>query len=201
MCPLIPLLIGCTQEGVMRTWSSSEEYDRRFKNLMVMGLVNNVNLRNDVENEVVKAAKKSEMLATNSMSMFPPELGKPFEDIERIKSRLREKGFDGILTVALIDFKASRYIKPEAVYQPLVYYDRFRNYYYQTYDLVYKPGYFSEESKYFIETNFYELKGGKLVWSGRSQVFESYQLEGFLPTYAKGLFRELSQQGVILKEG
>ncbi|MEP5611483.1 MAG: hypothetical protein ABJP45_04505 [Cyclobacteriaceae bacterium] len=196
---LVLLLSGCVPEGVMRTWSSSEEYNHRFENLMVIGLVNNVNLRNDVENEVVTAARKAKLQATNGMSMFPPELGKPFEDIERVKSRLREKGFDGILTATLIDFKAPRYVKPEATYQPLVYYDRFSNYYYRTYDLVYKPGYFADHTKYFIETNFYELDGGKLVWSGRSQVIESYQLEGFLPTYSKGLFRELSQQGVIMK--
>jgi hypothetical protein len=33
---------------------------------------------------------------------------------------------------------------------------------------VYKQGYFSEYWKYFIETNFHELKEGILVLSGRS---------------------------------
>jgi len=166
---------------------------------MVMGLVNNINLRNDIENEVVMAASKVEMKATNGMSMFPPELGKPFDDIKRVKSRLREQGFDGILTVALIDVQAERYIQPNTAYEPLVYYDRFRNYYYRTYELVYRPGYFSKQSKYFIETNFYELKGGALVWSGRSEVFEPHDLDNFLPTYSKSLFKELSKDGVILK--
>jgi len=193
------LLSGCVPEGIMRTWSSSEEYDHKFKNLMVMGLINNLNLRNDVENEVVSAARKADLKATNGMSMFPPELGKPFEDIERMKNRLREKGFDGIVTVTLIDKRADRYIKPEATYEPLVYYDRFSNYYFRTYQLVYKPGYFQQATQYFIETNFYELGGGNLVWSGRSRVFDSQQLEGYLPTYAKGLFRELSKQGIILE--
>jgi hypothetical protein len=43
------------------------------------------------------------------MAIFPPELGKPFVDIERVKSQLLDKGFDWILTVALIDIKAERY--------------------------------------------------------------------------------------------
>lgn len=181
----------------MRTWSSSEDYDKHFKKLLIMGLVNNVNLRNDVENEVVFAARKAEILSTNGMSLFPPELGKPFEDIERVKSRLREGGFDGIITVTLIDVQSERYIPSDTEYQPFVYYDRFRNYYYQTYELVYKQGYFTRSTRYFIETNFYELGTGKLVWSGRSSTFEPVELEEYLPKYANALFNELRRESII----
>ncbi|MFY0600103.1 MAG: hypothetical protein JXR03_10565 [Cyclobacteriaceae bacterium] len=195
----IVLLSGCVPQGLMRTWSSSEEYDHHFKKVLVMGLINNVNLRNDLENEVVLAAGKTDLASVNGMSMFPPELGKPFEDIERVKARLREKDFDGIITVALIDVRAERYVTTDSYYEPLVYYDRFRSYYYQTYSLVYRQGYFSEYSRYFIETNFYELGAGGLVWSGRSRVFEPEELEKFAPIYAKGLFKELAVEGVIAK--
>ncbi|MEO9804765.1 MAG: hypothetical protein ABJF04_16030 [Reichenbachiella sp.] len=193
------LLNSCLPEGYMRTWSTDLDYDKDFKKIMIMGLVNNVTLRSDIEYEVVTAAQKTNLTATNSLSMFPPELGKPFEDVERFKTRLREKGFDGIITVALIDIKAERYIPPETNYEPLVYYDRFRTYYFRTYDLVYRPGYFSQYSKYFIETNFYELKGGTLVWSGRSQIFNPDELESYSRTYSRGLFKELLQEGVISK--
>lgn len=192
-------LSGCVSENLMRTWSTTEEYDRKFQNLMVMGLVNNVNLRNDVENEVVLAARKTDLQATNGMSMFPPELGKPLQDIEAAKARMRKNGFDGIITVALIDVKAERYIGPNTAYEPLVYYDRFRNYYFRTYDLVYRPGYFSQYSQFFIETNFYELKGGSLVWSGRSKVFDPSELVDFLPNYSRALFKELQEEGVIAR--
>ena len=196
---IVMSLNACTPEGLMRTWSTTEEYDRRFQNIMVMGLVNSVNLRNDLENDVVYAVQKAGIKSKNAMSMFPPELGKPFEDIERVKSRLRDKGFDGILTIALINVSAERYIGPDVAYEPLVYYDRFRTYYFRTYELVYKPGYFSQYSKYFIETNFYELGGGKLVWSGRSRVFEPNELEPFSAIYARQLFQELVQEKVIAR--
>lgn len=191
------LLTACVPEGIMRTWSTEQEYDKHFNSLMVMGLVNNVNLRNDVENEVVYAARKADLRASNGMSMFPPELGKPFEDVEKAKARMREKGFNGVITVALIDVRAERYIPPSQEYAPLVYYDRFGQYYFRTYDLVYKQGYFSQYSRFFVETNFYELKTGQLVWSGRSEVFNPGDLDSFLTTYARGLFKELKMEGVI----
>ncbi|WP_436515565.1 hypothetical protein [Ekhidna sp. To15] len=193
------LLKSCVPEGLMRTWSTTEEYDRKLNNLLVMGLVNNVNLRNEVENEVVYAGKKEDLRCVNGMSMFPPELGKPFEDVERAKERLRQNGFDGVITVALVDINEERYISPSVEYEPLLYYNRFGNYFFRTYDLVYRPGYFTQNTKYFIETNVYELKGGKLIWSGRSTVFGPNELNQYLPVYARGLFKELKIEGMIQK--
>jgi hypothetical protein len=192
-------LTGCVPEGLMGTWSTTQEYDKKFTNVLVLGMIENVTTRSGIEDDLVYAARKNGMSATNGISMFPPELGKPFEDVERFKGRLRDKGFDGIVTVALVDVKAARYTPPSAKYEPLVYYDRFRNYYAQTYDLVYRPGYFSPYSIYFLETNFYELKGGTLVWSGRSYAMDGADVEAYSPTYAKGLFRELILVGVIAK--
>lgn len=183
----------------MKTWSTSEDYDRQFSNLLIMGLINNVNLRNEVENEVVYAGKNADLKCVNGMSMFPPELGKPFDDVERAKERLRQNGFDGIVTVALVDINEDRYIPPSTDYAPLIYYNKFGNYFFRTYDLVYQPGYFTRNTKYYIETNFYELKGGKLIWSGRSTVFTPQELNQYLPKYAKGLFRELKVENVISK--
>lgn len=199
---LIFLLIGlsgCVPEGLMRTWSTTQEYDKKFTNVMVLGLIQNVTTRSAIEDDLVFAARKNGMAATNGISMFPPELGKPFDDVERFKTRLRDKGFDGIVTVALVDVRASRYIPPSANYEPLVYYDRFRNYYAQTYDLVYRPGYFVPNKIYFLETNFYELKGGTLVWSGRSYAMDGSEIEAYSPTYARGLFKELTVEGIISK--
>lgn len=191
------LLNCCVPEGLMRTWSTTEDYDRKFSNILVMGLINNVNLRNEVENDVVYTGGKAGVRCVNGMSMFPPELGKPFEDVERAKERMRNNGIDGVITVALVDVNAERYIPPQVDYEPLVYYNRFGNYFFRTYDLVYRPGYFAQNTKYFIETNFYELKVGKLVWSGRSTIFSPDELNSYLPKYSKGLFKELKLQRII----
>ncbi len=190
-------LISCVPEGLMRTWQSDQQLDKKFNNLMVIGLVNNPAIRGQVEDEVVYAASRISLGATNGMSMFPPELGKPFDDIERVKARLREKQFDGVMTITLVDYQEERYISPSVEYAPLVFYDRFGRYYYRTYDLVYREGYFKRATKYFIETNLYELGEGKLIWSGRSRVFEPSELDTYLNYYARGLFKELKLDGVI----
>ena len=190
---------SCTTKDIVRDWNSGEEHKRNVESIMIMGLVNQVSLRSDIEYEMVESAHKVGLKATNSMRMFPPELGKPFDDTERIKVRMQERGIDAILTVAIIDIKAERYVGPEKTYVPLAYYDRFTNYYYRTEAVVYKPGYFTLQTRYFLETNLYEVKGGKLIWSGRSYVFDPQDVEKFVPKYAKKLFKEMLTAGIIDK--
>jgi hypothetical protein len=193
------LMNSCTTKDIVRDWNSGEEHKRSVESIMIMGLVNQVSLRSDIEYEMSNAAHKIGLKATNSIAMFPPELGKPFDDTERIKVRMHERGIDAILTVAIIDIKAERYVGPEKTYVPLAYYDRFTNYYYRTEAVVYKPGYFTLQTRYFLETNLYEIKGGKLIWSGRSYVFDPQDVERFVPKYAKKLFKEMLTAGIIDK--
>lgn len=193
----IIIMNSCSTTNHVRDWSSSDVFDRKFNKILIMGLVNKTSLRFDLEREGVIAARKVNLTSIKGMSMFPPELGKPFEDLERVKDRLQEREFDAILTMAIIDVTAERYIAPERKYVPLVYYNQFGNYYYRTYSVVYKKGYFSLESKYFLETNLYELKTGTLVWSGRSVTFNPHDFERFVPKYAKNLFKELQNGGII----
>jgi len=195
--PTMILMNSCATKDIVREWSPSEDHEQKLEKIMIMGLVNQVSLRNDVEYEMADAAHKFGLKATNSMAMFPPELGKPFEDAEKLRLRLQERGFDAIITVAIIDIEAERYVGPEKKYVPMVYYNRFTNYYHRTEVLVYKPGYFSLKTRYFLETNIYELKAGRLIWSGRSTVFDPQDVERFVPRYSKKLFKELQITGII----
>ena len=155
------LMSSCATKDIVRDWNSGDEHKRNVESIMIMGLVNQVSLRSDIEFEMSNAAHKIGLKATNSMTMFPPELGKPFDDTERIKVRMQERGIDAILTVAIIDIKAERYVGPEKTYVPLAYYDRFTNYYYRTEAVVYKPGYFTLQTRYFLGTNLSTSWGSK----------------------------------------
>ena len=191
------LMNSCATSFHVRAWSSNAEFDRNINKILVMGLVNDVGRRFDLEREIVDAAREINMSGTKGMALFPPELGKPFDNIEMVRERLQERGYDAILTVTILDVRAERFIPPERRFVPMVYYNRFGNYYYQTYAVVYKRGYLTQETKYFLETNLYELKGGNLVWSGRSFAIDPWEFDRFIPRYSRRLFKELRQDGAI----
>ena len=191
------IMNSCNSTYHVRTWKSSVDFDRNFNKILIAGLIHNESYRSYVERELLSAARKVNLTGTNSIRMFPPESGRPFEDIDTVLVRLKERGFEAILTVAIIDTTAARYIPPERTYVPREYYNRLKNYYYRTYEVVYRPGYFGLEDRYFLETNLFDVETGALIWSGRSNTFLTQDLEFFLPRYAKRLFRELQKNGII----
>jgi hypothetical protein len=191
------LINGCSSTYEVRSWSSSDEFDQKFNRFLVLGLVNNTSRRFDVESEMVLAARKVNLNSRKGLRMFPPELGNPFGDMDRLQERLKEMGFDAILTVAIINVTSERFIPPERRYVPMIGYNRFRNYYYATNALVISRGYFVPESRYFLETNLYEVGSGSLIWSGRSNAFMPQDFDRFLPRYAKRLFKDLQNRGII----
>ena len=168
---ILVLTNSCSSTYEVRSWSSSDEFDQKLNGILVLGLVNNTSRRFDVESEMVLAARKVNLNSRKGLRMFPPELGNPFGDMDRLQERLKERGFDAILTVAIINVNSERFIPPERRYVPMIAYNRFRNYYYATHTLVYRRGYFVPESRYFLETNLYEVGSGNLIWSGRSNAF------------------------------
>ncbi len=194
---VLTFLFSCASEEIIRTWMSSYEYDKSFDNILVMGLINNVNLRSSIENEFVYAARLQRISTGNGMALFPPELGKPFEDVEKAKARMRSKGYDGVMSITLVNIDETRYIEPYVVYEPFLYYERFGNYYRNTYQMVYRPGYFKVNSTYFLEVNFYELDRGQLVWTGRSRDFQYSEFDEFLPEFSKVLFKNLIKAEVL----
>ena len=139
---------------------------------MVLGLSGDVAVRDLLEVELAIAAEKKHLTVIESLHYFPPSLGEPFQDAAQTRKNLLEKGFDGLITASIIGTSAKRYVPPTSSYQPMIYYNVFRNYYYQTYALVNTPGYITQESRYFIEANLYEMKEGKLIWTGRSYAFD-----------------------------
>lgn len=194
---MLILINSCATSYHVRAWISGADIDRDFNKILVMGLINDVSRRFDVEREIVDAARKTNMSGTKGMALFPPEMGKPFDDIAVVRDRLQERGYDAVLTVTILDANTPRYIPPERQYVPQVYYNRFGNYYYTTWAVVYTRGYYRMDKRYFLETNLYELNGGTLIWSGSSFTFDPLDINRFLPRYAKSLFKELRQDGII----
>ncbi len=193
--PLATLVL----QAQLRTWSTEDIPATQFKKIIVLGLNEDLLTRDKIEGELAKAAHKKGLLAVEGILMFPPELGKPIVDFEQTRANLRSKGFDGLITVTLIGTSAKRYIPPSSTYEPLIYYNRFGNYYTRTYALVHTGGYEVQDIKYFLEVNLFELEEGRLIWSGRSYAFEQEAMNSSLGSFAKKLFKELRNLGLIPK--
>ena len=192
------LISSCAQQPVMlQLWKSEKKYEAPYNEIMIMALVQDLGVRASIEDEFVIEAAREGLDADISMQMFPPELGKPMQDMDRTIERLGKEDYHAIITITLFDIESVEYVDSDVAYYPGGYYDQFGNYFYYTYGIVYNPGYFKRDSEYFIECNMYELKGDKLLWTGRSKVFDHVDFYEHLEEMSEQLFSEVRAAGFI----
>ena len=195
------LFYGSMQaQSKLRSWKTDEDFDPSFKKMLVIGMMESRSFRTETEDVIVSEARKNGIQARMGIFKFPPELGSPFEDMANLRNGLMEKGYDGLLSVAIFRISANRYIPPDKVYVPVGYYSRFGSYYNNSYAVIRTPGYLTTEDQFFIECNFYNLMDGKLIWSGRTSAFPQNTLSSRITKFSKQLFKELKTQGIISKD-
>jgi hypothetical protein len=145
------LFCGSIQgQSKLRSWKSDENIDQDFKKMLVFGLIESISFRTETEDVIVSEARKNNIQARMGVFKFPPGLGSPFEDMAKVRNGLMEKGYDGLLSVAIFRISAKRYIPPDKVYVPVGYYSRFGSYYNNSYAVIRTPGYLTTEDQFFI---------------------------------------------------
>ena len=147
-----------------------------------------------LENELAFRAKQRGIKATVSHDVFIQTFSK--EDMpekETIISTIQETGSETIFTVSLLDKETStRYVPGTTTYYApygygYAHYGGFYGYYSAVYPVVYDPGYYTTDKTYYIESNLYDAKTEKLLWSAQSQTLNPSDLEQFTNDYANAL--------------
>ncbi|MBP6591362.1 MAG: hypothetical protein KA229_14725, partial [Chitinophagaceae bacterium] len=105
-----------------------------------------------------------------------------------------------VLTVVLLDKTRERYYVPGRVqYTPYtIYYNRFWGYSRTIYGRIYSEGYYTEDTKYFWETNLYDLATNDLVYSAQSQSFDPSSSESLGHEYGQMIAKDLVKKNVLV---
>ena len=114
-------------------------------------------------------------------------------------NKIKGQGFDAVLTVVLLDKeKEKHYIPGRITYTPYsMYYRRFWGYYSTVYDRVYEPGYYTENTNYFWESNLYDLSDKSLIYSAQTKSFNPMDLESLADEYGKIISSDLFKKGIL----
>ncbi|WP_156123606.1 hypothetical protein [Flavihumibacter sp. ZG627] len=75
--------------------------------------------------------------------------------------------------------------------------NRFWGYYRTIYDRVYTPGYYTSTTKYFWETNLYDLSDMSLIYSTQTESFDPESSERLGHEYGKLIISDLTSKNVL----
>ncbi len=186
---ILALATGCASTKMTKNWVYPERGPLQFENILVMVLVQDSLVRRSGEDELVRQIRKAKAIA--SYTLIPDQ---DMQDENRVRQAVVDSGVDAIIVMRPV------YDEQELRYVPGSYpvaYNSFYGYYGWAYPVVYSPGYFRNDRLVGVETNVYDTKDGKLVWSGVSQTTNPKDTQKLVADTAKAVRSVMRKYGFI----
>ena len=196
------VLVSCsTNTKLTSSWKDDKAPKKRYNKIMVLGIIREKDrsLRQELETNFVDNLKSMGYNAVSAMAEYGP---KSFERVEeeQVADRLKKSGYDAVITVSLLDKQKEQSYTPATVsYEPYtqLYYGRFGRYYTTIYDRVYTPGYYNTDTKYFLESNLYDISNGDLVYSGQTKSFDPTSSEALASDNSKRILKDMKEKKIL----
>ena len=116
--------------------------------------------------------------------------------------KLQNSGFDAVITIVLLDKQKERYYVPGRLnYSPYAgYYHHFWGYYTTIYDRVYAHGYYVTNTKYFWESNLFDVASKELIYSVQTESFDPASSESLAHEYGKLIVKDMVKNQALNKK-
>lgn len=196
------MLAACSgSTKVTSSWKDNERGALRTDNkVLVMALVSQKEgaLRNSMENEMVLALRQKGYNAVSAYKEYGPQAFRNMDEKRALK-QIRERDIDQVMTIVMLDkSKEKQYVPGRVSYAPFSpYYGRFWGYYNWRYGSIYEPGYYTNNTKYFLESNLYDLKDKKMIYSAQSESFDPPSAERLAVVYTQKIVKDMVKQNLL----
>ncbi|MEO8235891.1 MAG: hypothetical protein ABI549_10800 [Flavobacterium sp.] len=193
---LIILFISCTSTKITSSWREPEKHlhSGEWKKILVVSLLKNETNRRKVEDEMVKHLKGK---GVASYTYLDDNFNKQNE--EELKKKIKADGFDGAITMRLIDVDKEKVYIPEERNLYPNYYNNFSQYYNRSLHYYSTPEYYVVTKTFIIETIVYSIEEDKIIWSGITETFNPNGIKYTTKEIAKVIYKKMIDEGFIQK--
>ena len=197
---LIILFTDCSSSKITSSWKSDKTTSANFKKILVLAIVGNQNhgLRESMENHLAEDLRERGYTVISAMKEYGP---KSFEGIneEDALSKLKNSQVDAVITIVLLNKqREQKYIPGNVYYSPyFIHHGSFWGYYSTIYSRIYDPGYYTEQTNYFWESNLYEMSNDELLYSVQTKSFDPSSSETLGHEYGKLIIKDMHNKGIV----
>jgi len=198
----ISLFTACgPSTQIVKTWSDPSLNGatvKPFNKVLVIAQMKDDSSRRIAEDKIVASSPKGNFVA--SYSYLKPTQ----QDQKLVVADLLNQGIEGIVLMRLTDIeKTTDYVQGTTYYGGWGYgggyYGGYGGWgygggYYGT------PGYYEENKTYYVETNIFDVKSNKLLWSGTTSTMNPTKINEALDEIIFAVKTELTNKGLIIKE-
>lgn len=204
---ILPVFFTACSSGtrITSSWRSPDAPSSAaaFKKVMVVAVLSDQNrgLQQAMETQLVNELLSKGIAAASSYQTYGPG---SFKNENQAKRQLRNSGADAIMTIVLLDkTKEKNYVPGNVTYEPWgwgPYYGHFWGYYRYYYGRIYTPGYYTTNTSYFWESNLYDLRNDKLIYSVQTESFDPSSAISLSKDYSHKIVDNMMKQGVLLNK-
>jgi len=200
---LIFLLAGCSSSKITSSWIATGAEGKKFNKIMVVGLIKESDRteRERMEQHMIGDLKDLGYDAVSAYEVYGP---KAFDNLDEtaVLEKLKNSNVDAVITIVLLNKEKETFYKPGTIMRtPYANrYNRFWGYYTTIYDRIYTPGYYETTTKYFWESNLYDLTSKELLYSVQTQSFDPASSELLAHEYGKMIVANMVKKAVISKK-
>jgi len=195
-----PLLISCSSTRITSRWLNAPTPVTHFNKILVLGLIRDRDrsIRENMEKHLAQDLKSKGFEVLTAYEEFGPKAFEGLKEQEALQ-QLRNNQIDAVITVVLLDKERERnYYNSYFYYSPFFYYyNNFWGYQMMMNSRIYQPGYYVTDTRYFWESNLYDLNSGQLLWSVQTQSFDPSSTERMAHEYGEKITEDLIQSGII----
>jgi hypothetical protein len=157
-----------TSTKLTGTWKADAAASYNFKNIAIIGIANNSDVRKTVEDALEMDLDGKGFNTTGALMFLPPNATKENISREIVIDFIKANNFDAVITIGLVKKEEnSEYIPGQYYYTP--YYNApFYDYYGIYGGYSYSAGYYVESTSYLLQTNLYSFPEGKILWSAQT---------------------------------
>ena len=195
------MLAGCSGSRITHSWKAPDAKPGSYQKLMVIALIKDKdhNMIEQMEKHFVGDLKDMGYNAVSAFSQFGPKAFDGKTEKESLR-KLRHTGADAVITIVLLDKSRERHYVPSRIYySPYgMYSGNFWGYYSTIQSRIYSDGYYQVDTKYFWESNLYDLQTGKLLYSIQTESFDPESTERLVHEYGKLIAKAMVKDQVLV---
>ncbi len=193
------LTTSCNSTRVLSSWSLDPPPEGVMNKVLVLGVIQNMQQKNEVEYAMANELNKSGVNAETATALFGPRGFRGLIE-EEITTKLRGSDFTSVMIVSLVDKeKENRYIPGRYYSVPrVVGYSRYYRRYLVVHDRIYTPGYYSTNINYVLQAEIYTVNDDdELVYSAQTRSYDPRDAKSLGEGFAKAIVEELKTKGIV----
>ena len=192
---ILLILLSCgTATMFAGTWADPRYQNASIEKALIIGLFDNPTNRRAFETQVAHELLKRGIGGIPSSDFMPHD---EMVNEQTLRKHFKEMDIDAVLLAKFAGADTDRYYTPGSTYVvPTTYYDLY-GYYTYGYEYVHHPGYWTETTVVKLETNLYETKDARLIWSGLTETHNPAGALDGIKSLAPVLVSRLVKEGFL----